>query len=486
MKPMSFVVSCGSQQFTITGDEALIGRDPACTISLPDDIRLSARHAALRQVGGRWLIEARADAMLQVGNSAPSRLGWLSDGDVVRLTPNGPELLVNPPTPVSAPVAASASPVVSSAAAAPTPAAKVEAPIAAPAAVWKRQPTSTTTADGNVPRTASSVWEDWKKPAVISAIIVLGAGTLWGVISNLGSKPNEVVSVPASKEREPDRVFEEPAVASRPQPDKPAAPASATDSIYAVLVASEDRQQVYQVGTAWAVSPQRLVTSGAVVLAVERLRQNLGIVMVRHPGSKTDYFVAERAHPKFVELTSNATQLQTQLLELDRQLEKTTDDAEKQTLEKKLQELDLQLIAQFRETMYFDIGVLEVRDRLPHVLPQADTPAVKGQRLRLLGVPFPEDEQLLNPDRPPQHREVAGQLLALLPEFGAIAPPIIFNATLKDLQGHQWSGAPVVNAAGQVVAVFSRLAPPDVKAAPDPSQLRPHATDIRALRELIP
>lgn len=183
-------------------------------------------------------------------------------------------------------------------------------------------------------RTASSVWEDWKKPAVISAIIVLGAGTLWGVISNLGSKPNEVVSVPASKEREPDRVFEEPAVASRPQPNKPAAPASATDSIYAVLVASEDRQQVYQVGTAWAVSPQRLVTSGAVVLAVERLRQNLGIVMIRHPGSKTDYFVAERAHPKFVELTSNATQLQTQLLELDRQLEKTTDDAEKQTLEK--------------------------------------------------------------------------------------------------------------------------------------------------------
>ena len=485
MNPMSLVVTCGSQQFTITGDEALIGRDPACTIALPDDSRLAARHAALRQVGGRWLIEARADAMLQVGNSAPSRLGWLNDGDVVRLTLNGPELIVNPPIPASAPVAASAPPVVSTASAAPTPA-KAETPIAAPAAVWKRQPNPTTTSGDDEQRDASSVWEDWKKPVVISAIIVLGAGTLWGLISNLGTAPNEVVSVPVSKEREPDRVFEEPAVASKPQPNKPAMPASATDSVYAVLVASEDRQQVYQVGTAWAVSPQRLVTAGAVVLAVEKLRQNLGAVLVRHPATKSDFFVAERAHPKFVELVANANQLQTQLIELDRQLEKATDAAEKQTLEQKLQELDLQLIAQLREAMYFDIDILEVRDRLPHVLSQADTPPTKGQRLRLLGVPFPEDEQLLNPDRPPQHREVSGQLLALLPEIESASSPVVFNAALKDLQGQQWSGAPVLNSAGQVVAVFSRLAPPDIKGPPDPKQLRPHATDIRALRELIP
>ena len=59
-------------------------------------------------------------------------------------------------------------------------------------------------------------------------------------------------------------------------------------------------------------------------------------------------------------------------------------------------------------------------------------------------------------------------------------------AESQEMQGQQWSGAPLLNSAGQVVAVFSRLAPPDLKGPPDPEQLRPQATDIRALRELIP
>ena len=345
---------------------------------------------------------------------------------------------------------------------------------------------------GHQPLTArepSSLLNDWKKPIAISAAIVVVVGLLWGLVSNLFSSANNPIANTSStspKNPEPDPIVSEVANTAKPKPIPPVAPVSVTDSVYAVLVSSEDRQQVYQVGTAWAVSPQQLVTSGAVVRAVESLRSNLGAVMVRHPATKSDFFVSERVHPKFSELTTNATQLQTKLVEMDRQLAKTTDAGEKQKLEQQLQELDVQLIALFRETMYFDIGVLEVRDRLPHFLTRSDKPVAKGQRLRLIGVPFPADEQLLNPDRPPQHQELSGQFLATLPEIESASAPIIFNVAFKDLQGHQWSGAPVLNAAGQVVAVFSRLAPPDIKGPPDPNQLRPHATDIRALRDLIP
>ena len=466
---MSLVVACGNQRFTVTGDEILIGRDTACAISFPEDARLAARHAALRIVGGRWLIEARAGSMLQVGNAAPSRLGWLNDGDVIRLTPNGPELIVNPP--VMADVSR-----VRANGMTDTDLSKSESPP-------PKISSSTETALACAGRSTS---KDWKTLAVISAAIVIVLGVLWELVpkSDPASKETAVkepATPPQIRDIEP--IADEPAVAVANNPGKPV---GAADSVYAVLVASEDRQQVYQIGTAWAVSPQRLVTSGAVTLAVERLRQNLGVVMVRHPTTKTDFFVAERTHPKFVALTSLTTQLQTQLVELDRQLEKATDPAEKQSLEQQLQKLDMQLVAQLRETMYFDIGILEVRDRLPHVLPPADTSPVKGQRVRMLGVPFPDDEPLLNPDRPPQHHEVSGQLLASLPEIGSAASPIVFNAPLKDFQGQQWSGTPVLNSAGQVVAVFSRLAPPDIKGPPDLKQLRPHATDIRILRELFP
>lgn len=488
---MSLVIACGNQRFTVTGDEALIGRDTACAVALPEDARLAARHAALRMVGGRWLIEARADSLLQVGSAAPARLGWLNDGDVIRLTPSGPELIVNPSntTPISVTATPAAVPSVASVApATPTPVAKPESPITAPAAVWKRQSNlQTTPVDESSSRTSPAIWEDWKKPVAISAAIVIGVAVIWGLIANLGSTPIETKTETTSKDREADPTSAQPVVAPAKKIEKPAAaPINVSDSVYAVLIASEDRQQVYQIGTAWAVSPQRLVTSAAVVQAVEKLRPVLGAVLVRHPATKSDFFVAERAHPKFVELTEHANELQSQIGELDQQLDKATDAAEKKTLEQKVEELDLQLIALFRETMYFDIGVLETRDRLPHVLPQADMRTAKGQRLRLLGVPFPEDEQLLNPDRPPRHQELSGQFLATLPEIESAPSPIIFNVALKDLQGHQWSGAPVLNAAGQVVAVFSRLAPPDIKGPPDPNQLRPHATDIRALRGLIP
>lgn len=454
---MSLVVACGNQRFTVTGDEALIGRDPACAISMPDDSRLSARHAALRLVGGRWLIEARSETMLQVGTASPSRLGWLNDGDVIRLTPNGPELVMNPPTPAAA-----------------------------------STPDTSTSAQVQTARESHASFEALKKPLVIAAAIIVIVGLLWRMNqattpnSNATTTPNDSASANTSNEQAAVRSDEESDAAANGGISKPAAvPAGIADSVYAVLVTNEDRQQVYQVGTAWAVSPRQLVTSGAVVLAIEGLRANLGTVLVRHPTTKTEYFVAERAHPRFAALTGNANTLQVKLVELDRQYAQTTDAAEKQTLEQKLKDLDLQLVAQFRETIYFDVGVLDVREPLPNHLERSDAPAANGQRLRLIGVPFPEDEQLLNPDRPLAHREVSGQLLARLPEIEPAAAPIVLNAPLKELQGQQWSGAPVLNAAGQVVGLFSRLAPPDIAAPPDPAQFRPHVTDIRALRELM-
>lgn len=475
---MSLVVACGNQRFTITGDEALIGRDPSCAIALPDDSRIAARHAALRMVGGRWLIEARADAMPQVGNNPPSRLSWLNDGDVVRLTPNGPELIFNPTNVEQV----SNLPVAEQVSKRPTSGPESKRPIT-------RQVENLPHVDEPTSAIKSSLLDDWKKPLAISAAIVVGLGLLWRIVGSFSSEPKESAAtnpVVTPPDPEPKPTASEPANTTKPKSEPAVAPVNVSDSVYAVLIASDDRQQVYQIGTAWAVSPQQLVTSSAIVRAIESLRSSLGIVMVRHPTTKKDYFVAERVHPKFAELTSNATQLQTKLGEVDQQLAKSTDAAEKQKLEQQSQDLDTQLIALFRETIYFDVGVLEVRDRLSHFLPRADKPAEKGQRLRLIGVPFPEDEQLLNPDRPPQHQELSGQFLATLPEIESAAPPMIINAALKDLQGRQWSGAPLVNAAGQVVAVFSRLAPPDIKGTPDPNQLRPHATDIRALRGLIP
>jgi len=84
------------RQVPLEGAVVTIGGESRCTLSLPNDARVRPRHAQLRQVGGRWLIEADAGGAVQVGEAAPARMNWLRAGDEIRLTPSGPTFIFNP------------------------------------------------------------------------------------------------------------------------------------------------------------------------------------------------------------------------------------------------------------------------------------------------------------------------------------------------------------------------------------------------------
>jgi len=77
----------------VQGDFALIGRDPACQIALPHEIGLQPVHAKVRKIANRWIVESQGDWHIQVGVGAPGRMSWLRQGDVIRLTERGPELI---------------------------------------------------------------------------------------------------------------------------------------------------------------------------------------------------------------------------------------------------------------------------------------------------------------------------------------------------------------------------------------------------------
>lgn len=82
-----------------TDDEPIwVGTDAACTVRLPEDGRVQPRHARVRRTAGRWLVESLGDWPVQVGSGPPSRLGWLTPGDVIRLSASGPDLVFQPAT----------------------------------------------------------------------------------------------------------------------------------------------------------------------------------------------------------------------------------------------------------------------------------------------------------------------------------------------------------------------------------------------------
>lgn len=83
-------------------DSIAIGTDPSGGVVLTDS-RIKPRHAAIRKVAGRWMIEAREADSICVGNAEPARVHWLKAGDVIHLVENGPEITFQPAVQNSAP-----------------------------------------------------------------------------------------------------------------------------------------------------------------------------------------------------------------------------------------------------------------------------------------------------------------------------------------------------------------------------------------------
>lgn len=88
-------------------DTVTLGTDPINTVPLPPCEGLAEKHAVIRKVAGRWMVEVREAEGIRIADSPPTRMHWLSKGDVIRLTENGPEICFEPDRPATRFVAAS-------------------------------------------------------------------------------------------------------------------------------------------------------------------------------------------------------------------------------------------------------------------------------------------------------------------------------------------------------------------------------------------
>lgn len=75
------------------GDIVSIGRDSSCDFSMPHEQRLQPRHAILRKMAGRWLVETAGEWNVQVGSGPAGRKCWVKPNDVIHLTEAGPDLV---------------------------------------------------------------------------------------------------------------------------------------------------------------------------------------------------------------------------------------------------------------------------------------------------------------------------------------------------------------------------------------------------------
>lgn len=86
--PIRIELPSGSSVVLDQGSVTL-GTAPDCDVVLPNQEGLHPRHASIRRIANRWMIEAQGDWCLQVGDGVAGRKCWLESGNLVRLNEGG-------------------------------------------------------------------------------------------------------------------------------------------------------------------------------------------------------------------------------------------------------------------------------------------------------------------------------------------------------------------------------------------------------------
>lgn len=140
----------GRPQVEIQDEHITLGSDPHCTVVVDSTPQIKPKHAIIRKIAGRWLIEVRDGESVFVGGPEPRRLHWLNPGDVIRLCEQSPDIVFQPastssPPPIAPKPPAGPPPIVPKASATPhhsdhllPPASDHALPTAAPADDWTR------------------------------------------------------------------------------------------------------------------------------------------------------------------------------------------------------------------------------------------------------------------------------------------------------------------------------------------------------------
>lgn len=285
---------------------------------------------------------------------------------------------------------------------------------------------------------------------------------------NGGTPPEESAPIGAAAptgEATPARPGAPQVATTRPAPTR-AAPSRAIGAkragdvdkgLYAVLVKHPREGKLYRLGTAWAVSRQQLVTSGAVAAALDELRGISATPLLMSVATQAELPVtAWRAHPEYRRATQEllAARSELQRLPSGAGTAKPDDKSAEQ-----VQQIRDRIEQARREQMRCDLGTIDVSEALRNPLPLADPSAVAlTEKVVLAGAPFSLEVIQVNPQQPLQSLSRAGNVATDLPaddtnragQRGRIA----FRVP-SDLAHQNWSGSPILDESWKVVAVYS-------------------------------
>lgn len=270
--------------------------------------------------------------------------------------------------------------------------------------------------------------------------------------------------------------------------------------VYTIAVSKPDNEDILALGTGWAATEHQVVTSGEILLGIEVLGGS-GYSVVRVYCPKTGKILpvtSRRIHPRFQEAHNDE---QETALEWETAWSKfeEADESEKPDLIPRLRAIEDRRYQAIERKVDFDLGVLTVEGRLPACLPvgPVESAPKRGKQVIMWGLPMSSDRDAFNAiidfEAPAVPQEYAAQVLDRQRASGKFDYARLLIRGRLDLSDQIWSGSPVLDDMGTVVAVYSRQTPPlpEVADAPQVGGRHPTITShdtvpIRRLAELAP
>lgn len=328
------------------------------------------------------------------------------------------------------------------------------------------------------------------------------------------AKPGELARAePSESEHTDRRVLDG---ASR----KPPGPADPTQALYLVLVKDVEEGEVWRLGTAWTVSKHHLVTSASIVKTIEKLKDDFPLAAVWSPDSRKQFSIlgsGTKPHAEFEGPFNEAQTAKREFETLQGELEAKLEDANRQEaetkkvetadedlgalkkLKKELIEWDARVIEAEERANYYDIGILEVKETMTVVLPMV-SPNIEphgNDRVKVFGIPFPTTDLQMGPDDIIQASFLDGHIRRLPVLNKQSRRPLRLQISTESVcldrgqdeefsyEWWNWVGSPVLNAEGQVIAVYSRLTPSLAEPSKPPDGEQHDAVFVRRVHELI-
>ncbi|MDB5338516.1 MAG: type secretion system domain protein, partial [Planctomycetaceae bacterium] len=236
----------------------------------------------------------------------------------------------------------------------------------------------------------------------------------------------------------------------------------ARQALYSLELRTADRSRTVQLGTAWAVAPRRLVTTGDAARGIALNQEFFPHAYARHTLSGAEFEITRMTlHPQYESAIGKADQAIREINRLLPELEKIKDANDRKEAEDLLRKLDSEAIVAAEESVNVNIAVLDISKDSPASLSWEQSLPIKvGQQMTLIGHALSRTDALVDPDHPKLLEQHVGRLQHAEPVPNPAVPArclVKFDGILKD---QNWSGSPVLSANGAVIGVYVRPTPP--------------------------